>query len=124
MGIKNRSQLRELLLNAPQTEENRKKVPSELGGLWLCRPDDRRTEYGKKWMYIRVSLLAALGAYLHFGSPSYEEIRMLFIVVIAYEFSYNILWKDHMQLKRWFDNDNFKRKVDEAIDAYLATKGD
>lgn len=70
-------------------------------------------------MYVRAAILLAAGVYVFFGSPSYDELRSMFLVVVLYEIAYNLLWKQRMVLERQFEWQSFERRVEDALDEHF-----
>src|SRR3546814_17180331 len=96
------SELRELLLYAPRTEDNYRKLPKEAGGIWWTRPSRGVYATGRKWLYLRLALLAITSIYLLYFHRDIGDARVLLFVVASYGFASSNPWKDKAKLESIF----------------------
>jgi len=109
------SELRELLLYAPHTEENYRRLPKEAGGIWWSRPSRNVYATGTKWLYLRLSLLAIASVYLLYFHRDIGEARVLLFVVAAYEFAYYNTWKEKAKFESIFADERYEASVDDLL---------
>ena len=108
-------ELRELLLSGAPTEETYRKLTTEALGIWLSRATREKIERGKRFMYLRSTLIATVTVYLFFFHRDIGEARVLPWIIASYEFAYYALRKEKNELDYLIAYECYTKRVDELI---------
>lgn len=83
------NELREILLNAPRTKENRERIPESALVLWLLKSDLPETNEMNFWRIVRSTLIAASLVYIVIAERWNQMAIYSWFALVAYEYAYS-----------------------------------
>ena len=111
----NPQELRNLLLYAPRTDENYKKIPEDAGSVWFSNPTKSNLENARQGTYVRCTLIVLAFLYLlGFQRFNRDAIYLVFIIA-AYEFAYTTLRKEKNTIDNHLADERYRSCVDEFL---------
>jgi len=109
------SELRELMLYAPRTDETFRRLPTEAGGVWCSHPGEGDFAMGRLFMQVRVVLLVSAAIYLLFFHKSIGEAQVLPFVIAAYEFAYYNARRERETLTLYLARERYASRVNDLL---------